>query len=301
MLMVEHELGVVERLCDRVDGHGAGQGDLRGDDGGAARRSGGARCLPRRLSGRRAHPGGRTISSRATAARRSSTASTSASAPGEVATIVGPNGAGQEHAAQGDHRPGRDAGAASVRLDGAGRHRPARRPARAARDRLRAAGQRRVRRPDRAREPGDGRLPARHAGTVAARVEEVLETFPALAEMRTRTRRQAQRRRAQDAGDRPRADARARSVSSSTSRPPTWRPTLARAVLEEQVRALAETGSAVRAGRAAGQRGAGRRRLGISARGRAGERVRSGRGSSSRARTSASCSWGARHKPVESR
>ena len=106
--------------------------------------------------------------------------------PGEVVSVIGPNGAGKSTLLKavtgrlpvmtgtvtfGDRNITNMAWA-SPRPDGTG---------------FRPADQGCVRHPDRDREPGDGRLPAHETAADRQDRDKVLSTFPALADMRSRT------------------------------------------------------------------------------------------------------------------
>ncbi len=72
MLMVEHELRWVEKLCDPIVVMARGSGPRRGLDGGVAGERAGRRCLPRGMSVEAA--GRRRTSSRPSRSRRATAA-----------------------------------------------------------------------------------------------------------------------------------------------------------------------------------------------------------------------------------
>ena len=214
VVMVEHELSIMDEFCDPVIVMAEGRVLAEGTMAGAARQRRGRGGLPCRLSQRwrRARCAGRV----AGISLRTATSRGLRRQPGPPRRLDRGRARrggldrraqrlGQEHAAEERGRARRGPLGPRARRRPR-RHRLAVGERRADRRRLRAAGRRRVRAADRPREPGDGRLSAqaaRGSGRDRARARRV----PAAGADARPPRRQAERRRAQDAGDGSRADA----------------------------------------------------------------------------------------------
>ena len=178
----------------------------------------------------------------------------------------------QEHAAAAiSGRPRRCSGGAvdggSVRLGGpdADAHGPGRRRAR--RRRAGARGPAHVRRPDRRGEPARRRLRAPRAATSKAEALRARRSslFPRLQERRHPARRPALRRRAADAGHRPRADGEPRCCCSTSRRSASRRSSSSASPRSSSASASRARRRAGRAERGDGARG---RRPRVRARGR---------------------------------